>query len=93
MIEMAEGLKEAGKIQVQAERYEGYMVWVNALIESAGTEILSGPETVDLEQKPTEEALGVIGKLFTFLRQVAEPARPRTRTPPGSPSRPAKPPS
>ena len=60
---MAEGLPEAGKIQVQAERYEGYTVWVNALIESAGTEILSGPEEVDLEQKPTEEALEVIGKL------------------------------
>ena len=63
MIEMAEGLKEAGKIQVQAERYEGYMVWVNALIDSAGTELLSGPEQVDLEQKPTEEALQVIGRL------------------------------
>ncbi len=63
MIEAAEGLKEAGTIQVQAERYEGYTVLVNALIESAGTEILSGPETVDLEQKPTEEALAVIGKL------------------------------
>jgi len=63
MIEMAENLKEAGKIQVQAERYEGYFVWINALIDSAGTEILSGPETVDLEQKPTEEALDVIGKL------------------------------
>jgi multiple sugar transport system substrate-binding protein len=63
MIEAAEGLKEAGTIQVQAERYEGYTVLVNALIESAGTEILSGPETVDLEQKPTEEALAVIGRL------------------------------
>lgn len=63
MIEEAEGLKEAGTIQVQAERYEGYTVWVNALIDSAGTEILSGPEEVDLEQKPTEEALAVIGKL------------------------------
>lgn len=63
MIEAAEGLEEAGKIQVQAERYEGYMVWVNALIESAGTELLSGPEQVDLEQKPTEEALEVIGQL------------------------------
>ena len=63
MIEEAEGLKEAGTIQVQAERYEGYTVLVNALIESAGTEILSGPEEVDLEQKPTEEALAVIGKL------------------------------
>ncbi len=63
MIEVAEGLKEAGSIQVQASRYEGYMVFVNALIESAGTEILSGPEEVDLEQAPTERALQVIGKL------------------------------
>ncbi len=63
MIEEAEALPEAGTIQVQAERYEGYTVLVNALIESAGTEILSGPEEVDLEQQPTEEALQVIGKL------------------------------
>ncbi len=63
MIEEAEALPEAGTIQVQAERYEGYTVWVNAMIESAGTEILSGPEEVDLEQQPTEEALQVIGKL------------------------------
>jgi multiple sugar transport system substrate-binding protein len=63
MIEVAEGLKEAGSIQVQASRYEGYMVFANALIESAGTEILSGPEEVDLEQKPTEQALQVIGRL------------------------------
>jgi multiple sugar transport system substrate-binding protein len=63
MIEVAEGLKEAGSIQVQASRYEGYMVFVNALIESAGTEILSGPEEVDLEQGPTEQALQVIGRL------------------------------
>jgi multiple sugar transport system substrate-binding protein len=63
MIEEAEGLEEAGSIQVQANRYEGYMVLVNALIESAGTEILSGPEEVDLEQGPTEKALQVLGKL------------------------------
>ncbi|HEY8502218.1 MAG TPA: extracellular solute-binding protein, partial [Solirubrobacterales bacterium] len=63
MIEVAENLEEAGSIQVQANRYEGYMVLVNALIESAGTEILSGPEAVDLEQGPTEKALQVLGKL------------------------------
>src|SRR6195952_5767772 len=34
MIEVAEWLKEAGTIHVQAERYEGYTVLVNALIES-----------------------------------------------------------
>ena len=63
MIEMAEGLKEAGSIQVQANRYEGFMVLANALIESAGTEILSGPEAVKLEEGPTEKALEVLGKL------------------------------
>jgi len=63
MIEEAEGLKEAGSIQVQANRYEGYMVLVNALIESAGTEIITGDEEVGLEQAPTEKALQVIGKL------------------------------
>ena len=63
MIDQAEALKEAGTIQVQANRYEGFMVWANALIESAGTPILSGPETVDLEQAPTEKALAVMGRL------------------------------
>jgi multiple sugar transport system substrate-binding protein len=63
MIDQAEDLKEAGTIQVQANRYEGFMVWANALIESAGTEILSGPEAVDLEQGPTEKALQVMGRL------------------------------
>jgi multiple sugar transport system substrate-binding protein len=63
MIEEAEKLKEAGTIQVQANRYEGFMVWANALIESAGTPILSGPETVDLKQGPTEKALAVMGRL------------------------------
>lgn len=63
MIDQAEDLKEAGTIQVQANRYEGFMVWANALIESAGTEILSGPEEVDLEEGPTERALEVMGRL------------------------------
>ncbi len=39
------------------------MVWANALIESAGTQILSGPEEVALEEKPTEEALAAMGSL------------------------------
>ncbi len=65
MIEAAEklGRGEAGTIQVQANRYEGFTVWANALIESAGTEVLSGPESVDLEQGPTEKALAVMGRL------------------------------
>jgi multiple sugar transport system substrate-binding protein len=62
--EMIDQAEQLGKdVQVQADRYEGFTVWVNALIESAGTQIISGPTTVDLEQEPTEEALAVMGKL------------------------------
>jgi trehalose/maltose transport system substrate-binding protein len=50
-------------IQVQANRYEGYVVLFNTLLQSAGGEILSGPEEVDLPQGPTEEALRILGKL------------------------------
>jgi multiple sugar transport system substrate-binding protein len=57
------GRADGGTIQVQADRYEGFTVWANALIESAGTAILSGPEEVGLEQGPTERALEVMGRL------------------------------
>ena len=63
MIKVAEGLPEAGTIQVQAQRYEGFTVWFATLVNSAGGEILSGPEEVSLEQEPTEEALSVMGAL------------------------------
>ena len=71
MIDAAEKLPEAGTIQVQANRYEGFTVWVATMIASAGGEILSGPEEVSLEQEPTEEALSVIGK---FARSDAAPS-------------------
>ncbi|MDP9227453.1 MAG: extracellular solute-binding protein [Actinomycetota bacterium] len=61
MIDQAEQL--GSTIQVQAQRYEGYVVLFNTLLASAGGEILSGPEEVDLPQGPTEAALEVIGKL------------------------------
>jgi multiple sugar transport system substrate-binding protein len=61
MIDQAEQLGTT--IQVQAQRYEGYVVLFNSLLASAGGEILSGPEEVALPQGPTEEALRVIGKL------------------------------
>jgi multiple sugar transport system substrate-binding protein len=54
---------EPGTIQVQANKYEGYTVLVTALIESAGAQILSGPESVALQREPTEEALSVLGRL------------------------------
>jgi multiple sugar transport system substrate-binding protein len=61
MIDQAEQLGTT--IQVQAQRYEGYVVLFNSLLASAGGEILSGPEEVALPQGPTEAALRVIGKL------------------------------
>jgi multiple sugar transport system substrate-binding protein len=64
MIDVAErlGHDNAGTIQIQANRYEGYTVWANALIESAGTRLLSGPESVALAEGPTVRALETIGR-------------------------------
>lgn len=42
VIEAAEQTKTT--VQVQGKRYEGYMVWINSLIMSAGGEILENPE-------------------------------------------------
>jgi multiple sugar transport system substrate-binding protein len=65
MIEAAErlGPDNSGTIQVQANRYEGFTVWANALIESAGTQLLSGPEQVESQEGPTVRALEVMGRL------------------------------
>jgi trehalose/maltose transport system substrate-binding protein len=64
MIDQAEKLGPArGRIQVQANRYEGLVVLANQLIESAGTSVLSGPTTVKLDKAPTERALQVLGRL------------------------------
>jgi multiple sugar transport system substrate-binding protein len=64
MIDAAEKLgPDKGRIQVQANRYEGLVVLVNQLIESAGTHVLAGPEQVELAEAPTERALAVLGRL------------------------------
>ena len=64
MIDAAEKLgPDKGRIQVQANRYEGLVVLVNQLIESAGTSILAGPKQLKLDEAPTEKALAVLGRL------------------------------
>jgi multiple sugar transport system substrate-binding protein len=64
MIDMGEKLgPNEGRIQVQANRYEGLVVLVNQLIESAGTSILAGPKQVRLDEAPTKRALQVLGRL------------------------------
>jgi multiple sugar transport system substrate-binding protein len=55
-------------VQVQADKYEGYAVWINALIASAGGSILKDASagadaTVTVDSKAGEEAAAVIQKL------------------------------
>jgi multiple sugar transport system substrate-binding protein len=45
MIEAAEG--QSKTVGVQGNRYEGYMVWINALIESGGGQIIENTELGD----------------------------------------------
>ncbi len=63
MIEMAEGMDEAGRIETMGDAYEGLVVWFNSLVQSAGGEILSGPDEVALQPEPTRKALEVMGTL------------------------------
>jgi multiple sugar transport system substrate-binding protein len=73
MIDIAESLP-AGEdaIQVQANKYEGLVVWFNQMVESAGTSVLAGPDEVDLEEEPTKEALATMGRLSNS--SAADPA-------------------
>jgi multiple sugar transport system substrate-binding protein len=72
LIDTAAGLRngQPNYVEVQGNRYEGYTVWFNALLESAGGSVLA-PTTaatgatpqVSLEHGPTVQALSVIQKL------------------------------
>jgi multiple sugar transport system substrate-binding protein len=62
MIEQATELGEGNTIQVQAARYEGYMVWFNTLVESAGGQILERNGDTALGQ-PAVDAAAVIERL------------------------------
>ncbi len=63
MLAESERLGDQGIVQVQANRYEGFTVFFNMLLESAGTQVVdeTGEEVV-LEQEPTERALEVMGQ-------------------------------
>ena len=58
------------KIGVQANKYEGYVVWINALVEGAGGQILEDPEEgvdakITLGDDAGKKAAEVIEKLAT----------------------------
>lgn len=57
-----------GKVAVQANKYEGYVVWINSLIAGAGGEIATDTEDgvdlqLELDSEPAAAAAGVIEKL------------------------------
>ena len=69
---------EPNYVEVQGNRYEGYTVWFNALLASAGGSVVGPPAGADdapgvsLDQGPTARALEVIRKLATS--PVADPS-------------------
>jgi len=63
LIDTASEMEKGGRIEIQGAQYEGTTVWFNSLIQSAGGQILDGPDKVSLEPEPTETALGVMAKL------------------------------
>jgi multiple sugar transport system substrate-binding protein len=72
-------------VEVQADRYEGYMVWINALVSSAGGPILRNPEAgKDVQPAINSEA----GKLAAGVIQAlarskaADPALSTSREEP-----------
>jgi multiple sugar transport system substrate-binding protein len=61
LIDQAKQMKT--KIEVQAAAYEGYTVWINSLIQSAGGQILSAPDKASLAPGPLKKALTIISSL------------------------------
>lgn len=60
--------KEGGKVGVQANKYEGYVVWINALLQGAGGAILSNTQAgadarVTVDTDAGRDAAKVIAKL------------------------------
>ena len=66
MIRQAEALAHQGKphyIEIQGASYEGYTVWVNAMIASAGGRILSDDGQRVVLGPPAAKGVSVIGQL------------------------------
>ena len=60
--------ENGGKVAVQANKYEGYVVWINALIAGAGGDIVSDTEkgidaSIDIDSEAGEKAAAIIEKL------------------------------
>jgi multiple sugar transport system substrate-binding protein len=61
-------VEQGGTVGVQANKYEGYVVWINALIEGAGGDIVSDTESgaeasIDIDSQAGVEAAKIVEKL------------------------------
>jgi multiple sugar transport system substrate-binding protein len=66
MISQAEALARQGKphlIEIQGASYEGYTVWVNAMVASAGGQILSDDGQHVILGPPAAKGISLIGEL------------------------------
>lgn len=87
LIDMAEALPEGENlVQVQGSKYEGYVVWLNSLIASAGGSIITddpdNPQAaLEDNAEATAEALRVVGRLANS--PVADPALSTSMEGPG----------
>jgi multiple sugar transport system substrate-binding protein len=60
--------ENGGQLGVQANKYEGYSVWINALYSGAGGQLVSNTEqgadlTIDIDSPEGEQAAAIIEKL------------------------------
>jgi multiple sugar transport system substrate-binding protein len=60
--------EQGGTVGVQANKYEGYVVWINALIAGAGGDIVSDTEagadaSVDIGSEAGQDAAAIVQKL------------------------------
>ena len=70
MISMSQKLAQQGKphfIEIQGAQYEGYVVWFNSMVESAGGSILDSSNTKASLGQPAVTALETIKKLATSV--------------------------
>lgn len=62
LIKQAGELEEGGRLEIAGAAAENTTVWFNALVESGGGQVLSGPRTPNFDA-PVEEAVRIIGEL------------------------------
>ena len=75
MLDQAAKIGKDGLIQVQADRYEGLVVWLNSMVESAGTSIVQpdNAQEVDLSSPQADKALGLMVELANS--EAADPSQ------------------